>query len=74
MPRTYDSSRRQAQAAATRRSILDAAHRRFVADGYVATTMEGIAAEAAVSLKTVYVGFGTKARLIGRALWRRMSG
>jgi AcrR family transcriptional regulator len=66
--RTYDSRRRQEQAAATRRAILDAAHRRFVADGYVATTMDVIAAEAGVALKTVYVAFGTKAGLL-RALW-----
>ena len=68
MPRTYDSTRRRAQAAATRQAILEAAHDRFVADGYVATTVDAIAQEAGVALKTVYVAFGTKARLL-RALW-----
>jgi AcrR family transcriptional regulator len=68
VPRAYDSRRRLEQAAANRRAVLDAAHRRFVTDGYVATTMDVIAAEAGVALKTVYVGFGTKARLL-RALW-----
>ena len=68
MPRSYDSTRRRAQAELTRRSILDTAQRRFERDGYVATTMEAIAAEAGVSLKTVYLAFSTKAGLL-RAVW-----
>jgi AcrR family transcriptional regulator len=66
--RRYDSRRRQAQAAATRRSILDAAQRLFERDGYVATTMEAIAVDAGVALKTVYSAFTTKSGLL-RALW-----
>ncbi len=66
--RKYDSTRRQEQAAATRRSILDAAQRRFERDGYVATTMEAIANEADVSLKTVYLAFSTKGGLL-RSVW-----
>jgi AcrR family transcriptional regulator len=66
--RRYDSSRRKEQAAATRREILDAAQRRFESDGYAATTMQAIAAEAGVALKTVYVAFETKSGLL-RALW-----
>ena len=65
---SYNSPRRQEQAAATRRSILEAAQRRFERDGYAATTMEAIAAEAGVALKTVYVAFATKSGLL-RALW-----
>ena len=68
MPRTYDSSRRKAQAEQTRRAILEAAQRRFERDGYVATTMEAIAGEAEVSLKTVYLAVSTKAGLL-RAVW-----
>ncbi len=68
MARAYDSTRRRAQAALTRRSILDAAQRLFERDGYVATTMEAIATEAEVSLKTVYLAFTTKAGLL-RAVW-----
>jgi len=68
VPRTYDSSRRRAQAEQTRRAILEAAQRRFERDGYVATTMEAIAGEAEVSLKTVYLAFSTKAGLL-RAVW-----
>jgi len=66
--RSYHSPRRQAQAAATRRSILEAAQRLFVQQGYPATTMEAIAAEAGVALKTVYLAFATKSGLL-RALW-----
>jgi AcrR family transcriptional regulator len=66
--RGYHSPRRQQQAAATRRSILDAAQRLFERQGYPATTMEAIAAEAGVALKTVYVAFTTKSGLL-RALW-----
>jgi AcrR family transcriptional regulator len=66
--RKYDSRRRQASAAATRRSILDAAQLLFERDGYVATTMDAIATEAGVALKTVYSAFTTKSGLL-RALW-----
>src|SRR5437763_15977452 len=66
--RRYDSPRRREQAAATRREILDAAQRLFERQGYAATTMEAIAAEAGVALKTVYVAFETKSGLL-RALW-----
>jgi len=66
--RAYNSPRRQQQAAATRRGILEAAQRLFERQGYPATTMEAIAAEAGVALKTVYVVFATKSGLL-RALW-----
>jgi AcrR family transcriptional regulator len=66
--RAYNSPRRQEQAAATRAAILDAARRLFERDGYANTTMEAIAAEAGVALKTVYVVFATKSGVL-RALW-----
>jgi AcrR family transcriptional regulator len=66
--RSYDSPRRREQAAATRREILAAAQRLFEKQGYAATTMAAIAAEARVALKTVYVAFETKSGLL-RALW-----
>jgi AcrR family transcriptional regulator len=69
--RRYDSSRRRAQAAATRADILDAAQRRFEESGYAGTTMEAIAAEAGVALKTVYVAFETKSGLL-RGLWNHL--
>jgi AcrR family transcriptional regulator len=67
-PRRYNSPRRREQAAATRREILEAAQRLFERQGYAATTMAAIAAEAGVALKTVYVAFETKSGVL-RALW-----
>src|SRR2546423_6582144 len=64
----YQSPHRRAQAAATRQAILEAAQRLFERDGYAATSMAAIAAEAGVSLKTVYIGVETKSGLL-RALW-----
>jgi AcrR family transcriptional regulator len=66
--RRYDSPRRREQAAATRLEILEAAQRLFESDGYAATTMAAIAAEARVALKTVYVAFDTKSGVLC-ALW-----
>jgi AcrR family transcriptional regulator len=66
--RAYNSPRRQQQADATRREILDAARRLFEDQGYAATTMGAIASEAGVALKTVYVAFETKSGVL-RALW-----
>lgn len=67
-PRRYDSPRRRAQAEATRAEILAAAQRLLERDGYAATTMASVAAEAGVALKTVYLAFATKSGLL-RALW-----
>src|SRR4030081_1929684 len=66
--RRYNSPRRREQAATTRLEILEAAERLFERDGYPATTMAAIAAEARVALKTVYVAFETKSGVL-RALW-----
>src|SRR6266542_1652119 len=66
--RRYLSPRRQQQAADTRRTILEAARRLFEQHGYPVTTMEAVAAEAGVALKTVYVAFTTKSGLL-RGLW-----
>ena len=66
--RRYDSTRRRAQAAETRRQILEAAQRLFQRDGYAATTVAAIAKEAGVATKTVYLAFDTKSGVL-RALW-----
>ncbi len=62
--RHYNSPRRRKQAGATRRAILDAAREGFVARGYVATTIEAIAAAASVSPETIYATFRTKRALL----------
>lgn len=66
--RRYDNRGRQQQAAATRRRVLETAHRLVLEHGYAATTMAGIAAEAGVSTVSLYKGFGTKAELITQML------
>lgn len=66
--RRYESPRRREQATATRMAILDAARRLFERQGYAATTMAAVAAEAGVAPKTVYVAFDGKASLL-RELW-----
>lgn len=66
--RRYDSPRRRAQADQTRRDILAAAARLFDEHGYPATSMQAIASDAGVALKTVYIAFETKSGLL-RALW-----
>jgi AcrR family transcriptional regulator len=62
-PRKYRSPLRQEQALRTRAAVLDAAGRLFVAKGFVATTMKDIAAEAAVSVESVYAQ-GSKSALL----------
>jgi AcrR family transcriptional regulator len=68
--RRYDSSGRQAQARRTRQVILDAAQRQFLEGGYAATTIAAIAAEAGVSVETIYKAFGGKPGLV-RAIYQR---
>ncbi|MBW3556719.1 MAG: TetR family transcriptional regulator [Actinobacteria bacterium] len=66
--RRYRSPRREQQAAATRREIVLAAKRLFEVRGYASTSMNAVATEAGVALKTVYLVFESKARLL-RAVW-----
>jgi AcrR family transcriptional regulator len=66
--RRYESPLRRDQAAETRTRILEAARRLFEENGYAATSMNAVAAEAGVALKTVYVAFVSKSGLL-RALW-----
>lgn len=62
--RRYHSPRRQAQAAATRARLLEAARRLFVAHGYAATTLPAIARAAGVSAPTVTAVFGAKPAIL----------
>ena len=62
--RTYDSSRRQAQANETRRHILEAARKLFIERGFAGATAETIAAEAGVAAQTIYAIFKNKKRIL----------
>jgi AcrR family transcriptional regulator len=60
--RRYESPRRRAQADATKRDILAAAQRLFERQGYGATTMAAIAAEAGVTPPRASAGSGRSRR------------
>ena len=62
------STRRTLQAAGTREAIVEAAGRLFAADGYVRTTIDGIATESGVAVQTVYNSVGNKAALLSAVL------
>ncbi|SRR5258706_5261152 len=62
--RRYDNTGRTEQAEANRHRVLTATHRLLISNGYAATTIKAVAAEAGVSAETIYKTFGTKAKLI----------
>ena len=65
--RSYDSSRRRAQAEETRTLIVRTARDLFVERGYGHTTVADIARGAGVSVETIYAAFGSKATLLHKA-------
>jgi AcrR family transcriptional regulator len=69
-----EAGRRERRLDETRSRIVDAAMRRFLRDGYVATTMEAIADEADVAVQTIYNAFGSKSRTLAAALDRAIVG
>lgn len=64
--RRYNSERRREAARDTRRRILDAARRLFLAQGYAATTIAALAEEAGVAMETVYATFQNKRTVLAR--------
>jgi AcrR family transcriptional regulator len=62
--RRYESPRRAEQARQTRAAVTDAAKRLFLRGGFAATTVAAVAAEARVSVETIYKGFGGKPGLV----------
>jgi AcrR family transcriptional regulator len=62
--RRYHSPLREAQAAASRLAVLDAARDLFVSQGYGATTLDQVAERAGVSKPTVFTAVGNKAELL----------
>ena len=66
--REYHSPLRRSQAEQTRASVLDAATRLFSRSGWAGTGVRDIAAEAGVSVETVYAAVGTKAQVLKKAL------
>jgi AcrR family transcriptional regulator len=64
--RSYDATRRRAQARETQRAVLRAAHDLFVEQGYGRTTIAQVAERAGVSPETIYAAFKNKATLLHR--------
>ena len=62
--RSYDASRRRAEAARTRARVLDVAKDMLLADGYAATSVAAVARSAGVSPELVYKAFGGKPGLV----------
>jgi AcrR family transcriptional regulator len=62
--RGYRSQLRAQQAQMTKRSVVQAAHDLFVANGWAATGMRDVASRAGVALETVYSHFSSKAGLL----------
>ena len=71
--RRYESARRAAQAAQTRRDIVTAAGRLFRERGYGVPLTE-IASDAGVVVETVYRIFGSKAALFGAVVEALLAG
>ena len=72
--RPYRSSVRQEQARRTRLAILQAARRLFLEQGYAATTIAQIAADAGIAVDTVYASVGTKPVLMRLLVETAISG
>ncbi|HEY7016310.1 MAG TPA: TetR/AcrR family transcriptional regulator [Streptosporangiaceae bacterium] len=66
--KTEAGRRREERARQRRQRVVDAALRLFLERGYVATTIDAIAREAAVAPATVYQAFGTKHAILARIL------
>jgi AcrR family transcriptional regulator len=65
---------RRERSRATRARVVSAATARFTERGYLATTIESVAAEAGVAVQSVYYLFGTKRNLLQAVLDARIAG
>ncbi len=72
--RSYVSTTRAEQAAATRRRVLDAARTLFTTHGYAAVGMAQLAAAAGVAVDTVYASVGRKPEVLRALVESALSG
>ena len=72
--RSYDTTGRQAQSAATRQRIVDAGRELMLERGYRATTIAAVAAKADVNVDTVYELVGRKPMLLRELIEQAVSG
>ena len=66
--RRYDSPLRRERARQTRLAVVRSAHALFLRIGYACTTLAAVAADAGVSVDTVYAVFGSKRGLLEAVL------
>lgn len=74
VPASTTRTRRQVQAAQTRAVIVQAAAELFLANGYVPTPVDAIAARAGVAIQTLYNSVGNKPALLSAVLDAAVSG
>jgi AcrR family transcriptional regulator len=72
--RRYDSAGRRERARQTREQIVGIAEELFHSRGYAATTVAAIAAQARVSVETVYKSFGGKPGLVRAIVDKGLAG
>jgi AcrR family transcriptional regulator len=72
--RRYDSSGRRERARQAREQIAGIAEDLFMSRGYAATTVAAIAAEARVSVETIYKSFGGKPGLVRAIVEQGLAG
>ena len=72
--KTEAGRQREERARRKRQRMVDAASWLFLERGYMATTIEAIAREAAVAPATVYQAFGTKQAILARILDQTITG
>src|SRR3954468_6383240 len=65
---------RRVRSERTRAMVIAGATRRFLAHGYVGSTIEDVAREAKVAVQTVYYVFGTKPKLLAAVLDASIAG
>ena len=72
--RRYDSAGRRERARQARDQIVGVAEELFLSRGYAATTVAAIAAQAQVSVETIYKGFGGKPGLVRAIIEKGLAG
>jgi AcrR family transcriptional regulator len=72
--RRYDSTGRRERARQARDQIVGVAEELFLSRGYAATTVAAIAAQAQVSVETIYKGFGGKPGLVRAIIEKGLAG
>ena len=72
--RRYQSAVREQGARRTRQAIVEAAHELFIAQGYAATSLAGIAVAAGVARPTAFAAFGSKPALLRQVLDEVLAG